>query len=252
MWIYRHFDRVFSNALKRWGCGYLRDRRRAGRLCAPYIFQSGIPDAGPPIWRSLPRFSVGFGSTDNNRVTMSINRKPLSKKTRFDVFKRDAFTCQYCGSVPPAVVLEVDHIKPVCVGGSDDKENLITACFDCNRGKGADGLHVAPETIERRAEILAEKHEQLKAYERLIKSRRRCENKLIDEVEDAFRIHFPGYSFSPKFRESVRVFLKSLPGDMVVASMHLACTRIGRRDDSVKYFCGICWKNIKDASRGSP
>lgn len=169
---------------------------------------------------------------------------------RFDVFKRDAFTCQYCGSVPPSVVLEIDHIKPVCDGGSDDKENLITACFDCNRGKGADGLHVAPETIERRAEILAEKHEQLKAYERLIKSRRKLENKSIDEVEEAFRIHFDGYSFSPKFRESVRVFLKSLPSDVVVASMHMACNRIPRRDDSIKYFCGICWKSIKELPRG--
>ena len=59
----------------------------------------------------------------------------LSKKTRFEVFKRDGFTCQYCGKTPPTVILEVDHIDPKSNGGSDNTINLITACFDCNRGK---------------------------------------------------------------------------------------------------------------------
>ncbi len=179
-------------------------------------------------------------------------RKPLTKKVRFEVFKRDGFTCQYCGAVPPAVVLEVDHIRPVSAGGTDDRDNLITACFDCNRGKGAEGLGIAPETIERRAEMLAEKHEQLKAYDRLIKSRRRLEDKGIDEVQEAFTVHFPGYSFSPKFRESVRTFLKAIPKDVVVGAMHTACSRIGRRDDSTKYFCGMCWKIIKGGRNGAP
>lgn len=63
-------------------------------------------------------------------------RKPLSKKIRFEVFKRDKFTCQYCGRSAPDVVLEVDHIKPVAEGGDNDIINLVTSCFDCNRGKG--------------------------------------------------------------------------------------------------------------------
>ena len=41
-------------------------------------------------------------------------RVPMSKKMRFDVFKRDGFQCQYCGSTPPSVVLEVDHIHIQC------------------------------------------------------------------------------------------------------------------------------------------
>jgi 5-methylcytosine-specific restriction endonuclease McrA len=35
------------------------------------------------------------------------------------------------------VVLEVDHVVPRAEGGSDDTMNLVTSCFDCNRGKGA-------------------------------------------------------------------------------------------------------------------
>lgn len=59
----------------------------------------------------------------------------LSKKIRFEVFKRDGFKCSYYGKSPPAVVLEVDHIDPKSKGGSDDINNLLSACFDCNRGK---------------------------------------------------------------------------------------------------------------------
>jgi len=63
-------------------------------------------------------------------------RKPISKKTRFEVFKRDKFTCQYCGRMAPDVILEIDHIKPVAKGGTNNVLNLITSCRDCNRGKG--------------------------------------------------------------------------------------------------------------------
>lgn len=62
-------------------------------------------------------------------------RKTISKKLRFEVFKRDSFTCQYCGKSAPDVILEVDHINPVSKGGTNDLLNLITSCRDCNRGK---------------------------------------------------------------------------------------------------------------------
>lgn len=174
-----------------------------------------------------------------------MSRKALGKKIRFEVFKRDAFTCQYCGSKPPSVVLEVDHIHPVAAGGKDAVDNLITACFDCNRGKSDVLLSSIPASLEERAAILAEKQEQVKAYGRLIKSIKRKEEAAIDGVEDVFRIYFDSYSFTPKFRESVRVFIQKLPIDTVEQAMHRACSRIGRMDDSTKYFCGICWKLIR-------
>lgn len=63
-------------------------------------------------------------------------RKNLTKKKRFEIFKRDRFMCQYCGRIAPNVVLEVDHIIPICEGGENEVANLVTSCFDCNRGKG--------------------------------------------------------------------------------------------------------------------
>lgn len=62
-------------------------------------------------------------------------RKTITNKTRFEVFKRDSFTCQYCGGKAPDIVLNVDHIKPVSKGGKNDIINLITSCFECNSGK---------------------------------------------------------------------------------------------------------------------
>lgn len=59
----------------------------------------------------------------------------ITKKMRFEVFKRDSFTCQYCGKSAPDVVLNADHIDPKANGGTDDIMNLITSCFDCNQGK---------------------------------------------------------------------------------------------------------------------
>ena len=77
-----------------------------------------------------------FVSKDTEKSKLS--RSPLSPRLRMDVLKRDKYVCQYCGACGPAVELEIDHIIPVSRGGTDDIDNLKTACFDCNRGKGAE------------------------------------------------------------------------------------------------------------------
>lgn len=59
---------------------------------------------------------------------------PLS--VRFDILERDHYTCRFCGRRAPETELEVDHVQPRSKGGSDAPANLVTACRDCNRGKG--------------------------------------------------------------------------------------------------------------------
>ncbi len=63
--------------------------------------------------------------------------RSIPKSRRFDVFQRDHHTCQYCGRKAPDVELEIDHLIPVAEGGTDDFDNLVTSCADCNRGKSA-------------------------------------------------------------------------------------------------------------------
>jgi hypothetical protein len=61
-------------------------------------------------------------------------RKAISVRQRFFVFRGDRFKCRMCGA--SGVPLEVDHIVPVSRGGSNARDNLQTLCADCNRGKG--------------------------------------------------------------------------------------------------------------------
>lgn len=68
---------------------------------------------------------------------MAKNRRPISLSLRFSVYDRDGHTCQYCGRKPPEVALQLDHVYPVALGGRNNIDNLLTACRDCNVGKGA-------------------------------------------------------------------------------------------------------------------
>ncbi|MEF2655443.1 MAG: HNH endonuclease [Eggerthellaceae bacterium] len=63
-------------------------------------------------------------------------RALMTPGLRYEVLKRDNFTCQICGSTQnDGVKLEVDHIHPVSKGGKTEFSNLQTLCDRCNRGK---------------------------------------------------------------------------------------------------------------------
>jgi len=56
--------------------------------------------------------------------------------TRFNVFLRDRFTCQYCGIKSPAERLTFDHVVPKSRGGRTSWINVVAACEPCNLRKG--------------------------------------------------------------------------------------------------------------------
>ena len=91
-------------------------------LEAAWLGERPVPvEVGEPVRTDRPRRS----------------RRTITPAIRFEVFRRDSFTCQYCGRRAPRVVLHVDHITPVVAGGTNDLANLRTACSTCNTGKGA-------------------------------------------------------------------------------------------------------------------
>ena len=94
---------------------------------------------------------------------MRRTKKSLTKKIRFEVFKRDSFKCQYCGAAAPDVMLEVDHIDPVSKGGANEMVNYITACRSCNAGKSNRNLSDNTTLAKQRAQLeeLNERREQL-------------------------------------------------------------------------------------------
>lgn len=97
-------------------------------------------------------------------------RKPISKKLRFEVFKRDSFKCQYCGKSSPDVILHVDHIHPVSKGGENELINLITSCVDCNLGK-SDRLISDDSAIKKQQEQLQQLNERRQQLEMMLKWR---------------------------------------------------------------------------------
>ncbi|MCX7933485.1 MAG: HNH endonuclease [Rhodovarius sp.] len=56
--------------------------------------------------------------------------------TRFNVFLRDKFECQYCGRGFPAQDLTFDHVIPRSRGGRTTWSNVVAACAPCNLKKG--------------------------------------------------------------------------------------------------------------------
>lgn len=88
-----------------------------GELCVRSVMQSiRIPEIVA---------LTGFDRLPNAHVAFS----------RRNLFKRDRFTCQYCGTQPRPDVLTIDHVIPRAQGGQSTWDNCVLACVNCNHSK---------------------------------------------------------------------------------------------------------------------
>lgn len=60
----------------------------------------------------------------------------MTKELRWQVWSYSNQTCTYCGKELTSKDFQIDHIKPVCKGGTDELTNLTVSCVDCNKKKG--------------------------------------------------------------------------------------------------------------------
>ncbi len=81
-----------------------------------------------------PRFEMRLPSVISLKDYVPTARRPAF--TRFNVFLRDGFECQYCGDGFPTQDLTFDHVIPRSRGGRTIWENVVTACGECNLIKG--------------------------------------------------------------------------------------------------------------------
>lgn len=169
----------------------------------------------------------------------------MSKKSRFETFKRDGFMCAYCGATPPSVLLEFDHIIAVADGGTGDEGNLITACFDCNRGKAANPLSSIPKSLSERAEEIREREDQIAGYRLIVQaSLDRAQRDMWTVAEEIF----PGCGregLNRAWLRSIKTFNERLPLHEVLEAAEIAYASTLSRPRTFLYFCGICWKKIK-------
>jgi 5-methylcytosine-specific restriction endonuclease McrA len=72
--------------------------------------------------------------------------------SRRNIYRRDAYTCQYCGSRPGSELLSIDHVVPRSEGGKSTWGNCVLACLECNKRKanrklGQSGLELRKKPI---------------------------------------------------------------------------------------------------------
>ena len=160
-------------------------------------------------------------------------RVAVSKRVRFEVFKRDSFKCVYCGAVAPEVLLQIDHVKPLAEGGDDDILNLVTACAPCNSGKGARQLsdHSAIEKQRAQSEELQERREQL---EMMLEWRRGLQDLKDTEVEETAKRWIEiteGYSLNDFGRDQLRRLIRQHGLTRVLDAMESVESYLKRGED---------------------
>ncbi len=174
-------------------------------------------------------------------------RKGISAKLRFEIFKRDSFTCQYCGRMAPDVLLEVDHIQPVSKGGTNDIVNLVTACRECNRGKFDKELS-DNTTLRKQQETmreLAEKREQLDLLitwrQELLDIDSGVANRLAASIEERYRIHYSTLELTEFLRRCIKKYTARAAIDACYAYQH---PRFDRAD--FEQYCKYAQRDIRN------
>lgn len=170
----------------------------------------------------------------------------VSKRLRFEILRRDNFTCYYCGLKPPETELKVDHVLPVALGGKDEASNLVAACHDCNSGKTS----IAPDSplvasvdtdairwaaaMQAAIDKASNDHEAIRTYR--------------EEFYNAWHSYSRPMPMDENWRTSVENFrTRGLPIEILTDAAHRA---IGAQqikpDNKFKYACGIAWNRTRE------
>jgi hypothetical protein len=169
---------------------------------------------------------------------MMMSRKPLSKKLRFEVLKRDTFTCQYCGAKAPDVILNVDHMHPVAKDGSNDLINLITSCQDCNFGKGARTLDDQSLVQKQRDQLqeLAKKKEQIEMMIQWRKSLIDADETTLAQVIEFFCEYTgPMLSLTPQRQALLAKLVKNHRLDLILQAIETAVDQYFPDDEPIMF-----------------
>lgn len=174
-----------------------------------------------------------------------MTRKPLSKRTRFEIFKRDGFRCMYCGITAVNSVMHVDHVKPVADGGDDDPANLVTACRDCNGGKSAVPLEQRKLKSSFTSDEEREHAEQIREYLAV-------QREIVDAKKDAESMVLERWQqLCGDWHYTLPRYLPGAIREQGLAVVMEAVEIVARKgvggSDAVRYFCGVMRKRREGA-----
>lgn len=177
----------------------------------------------------------------------------ISVRTRFEIFKRDNFTCRYCGKKSPEVILQLDHIIPVAGGGTNDDMNLVTSCFECNSGKSDKPLSeiTTGENPYDKAVELLERERQLKEYYVV---QEQVRQRL--EADHMWLVKQTNFRFArASWDQFIRRALEDFSRYEILKALDRTWNKVGyEEDDGQKYFCGIIrnWREERKATERRP
>lgn len=160
-------------------------------------------------------------------MTRSPNiRKPISKTLRFEVFKRDSFKCQYCGAEAPGVLLHIDHINPVALGGLNELTNLVTSCMPCNLGKRDVPLdeHAAVNKARVQMDELQERREQLELMMQWRESLRDLDQEAVERLASYWNAHILGWSVSDHGKRNLKKWMQTFSLEEICTAMDASAT----------------------------
>ncbi len=176
----------------------------------------------------------------------------VSKRLRFEVFKRDNHTCRYCGRSAPDVSLTIDHVIPVALGGPDQPDNLVTACAECNGGKSS----VSPD-----APVVADVQEDALRWSRAIaaaaqqmladQERRDANYEAFDRKWQSWTANGSPLPRPNGWRQSLDAFMAAgLPLAVLLGCVDVAMANDKLRPENrFRYVCGIAWKKVAELQK---
>jgi len=173
----------------------------------------------------------------------------LSKRLRFEVFKRDGFRCCYCGATAQDRPLHVDHVVAVANGGTDDEANLVTACDACNLGKSD-----VPLNRQRLGGPMDTEHlEQIRAYLDLQREIGEQREAMVETALQHWETHLVvSNHWCPRVQSALRSALREFRLDEVFEASDIVAANVGGRytgESHVRYFYGVL-RNWRSRRRG--
>jgi len=164
----------------------------------------------------------------------------VSKRTRFEVLRRDDYTCRYCRSKDNE--LTIDHVVPVSLGGTDEPANLVAACRDCNFGKSSSSPDASlVEQVDKDAIRWAA---AMKRATTIATRKRRATKKTLDQFRECWDSwKYPSGKTVPLPVDWEDAILRQLDSGLAMDDLEHAVratmTKPWVKTDEFRYFMGV-------------
>lgn len=174
----------------------------------------------------------------------------VSKRTRYEVLRRDNHTCRYCGATAPDVKLTVDHVVPVALGGSNDPGNLVAACRDCNAGKSSTNPDAPLVADVQRSALVWSAAIDLAVTRR--QERAAVNEQLTSYFDEEWESRHYGTHRIPDLPigwqgSVIEFYARGLRVADLDRAIDIAITKPGiALHQRWSYFCGVCWTMVRE------